>query len=63
MRNLRLSGDTDGVNAIRAELGLGQGSRGGNRSGDGIRKGNMRGQNAGGNFVDANGDGVCDQVQ
>jgi len=43
------AGKTEEANAIRSELGLGNG--GGNR-----------GQNRGGNFVDANGDGQCDSM-
>lgn len=54
MRKLRLEGKTAEADAIRAELGLGQGR--------GMRGAN-RGQNVGGNFVDANKDGVCDRLQ
>lgn len=35
-RELALEGDTDGANAIRAELGLGQGSRNGGGQGSGM---------------------------
>ncbi len=76
MRNLRLERNIEGANAIRAELGLGQGSRGegkghGARSGDGEKRGGgkgmrnggrTRGQNTGGNFVDVDGSGVCDNM-
>lgn len=55
MHKLMLEGKTTEANAIRAELGLGQG----NVRGQGM----MRGQNRGGNFVDKNGDGVCDNMQ
>ena len=52
MHKLMEEGKTDEANKIRQELGLGQG------------KGNgQRGQNRGGNFVDANGDGKCDRMQ
>lgn len=74
MREARLEGDTDRVAEIRTELGLGQGSMmkgenghrgGGQGSGNGESKGSKgsgtRGQNTGGSFVDANGDGVCDR--
>ncbi|MDP1884344.1 MAG: hypothetical protein Q8L10_03155 [Candidatus Moranbacteria bacterium] len=54
MRKLRLEGKTAEADAIRAELGLGQGQG---------RMGANRGQNAGGNFVDKNGDGICDRMQ
>lgn len=50
MRRLMLEGKTAEAQAIRAELGLGQGK-------------GMRGQNRGGNFVDANKDGICDRMQ
>ena len=70
IRELRLAGDTEGANAIRAELGLGLGQgndgnmkRGGQGSHDGQRRGmkdgSQRGQNIGGKFVDANDDGQC----
>ncbi len=74
MREARLAGDTGKVAEIRAELGLGQGSmvrgknghRGGgqgssNKESKGMRGFETRVQNTGGNFVDANIDGVCDQ--
>lgn len=57
MHKLMLEGKTIEANAIRAELGLGQG--GGQGRGMGVN----RGQNRGGNFVDANGDGKCDHLQ
>jgi len=66
---LATAGDVAGADAIRAELGLrtSNGDRVGagyGRRGDGTGKGQgmNRGQNAGGNFVDANGDGVCDNL-
>ena len=43
-------GKVEEANAIRSELGLGNG--GGNK-----------GQNKGGNFTDANGDGQCDRME
>lgn len=58
MHKLMLEGKTAEANAIRAELGLGQG--GGHGKG---MMGGQRGQNKGGNFVDANGDGKCDRMQ
>jgi hypothetical protein len=57
MHKLMLEGKTTEANAIRAELGLGQGG------GKGQGMGANRGQNRGGNFVDANGDGKCDHLQ
>lgn len=60
MRNLMLEGKTTDADAIRAELGLGQGGR--NGQGGGMHAG-QRGQNQGGNFVDANNDGTCDRMQ
>lgn len=50
-------GKTDEANKIRQELGLGQ--EGG--QGKGMHSG-QRGQNRGGNFIDANGDGKCDRL-
>ena len=44
-------GKVEEANAIRSELGLGNGNGGGNK-----------GQNKGGNFTDANGDGQCDRM-
>lgn len=58
MHKLMLEGKTIEANAIRAELGLGQGGG----QGKGMHSG-QRGQNRGGNFVDANGDGKCDHLQ
>ncbi len=55
MHKLMEEGNTTEANKIRAELGLGQGN-GQGKSGD------HKGQNARGNFVDANGDGVCDRM-
>jgi len=61
MHKLSEAGKTEEANAIRTELGLGQG--GGNKQGNasGMHSG-QRGQNKGGNFVDANGDGTCDNL-
>ena len=60
MHNLMLAGKTDEANKIRTELGLGQGGgRGQGMMGSGQ---GQRGQNRGGNFVDANGDGKCDRI-
>jgi hypothetical protein len=59
------NGDLEGAKKIREELGLGQGGRfhgAGKGYGRGMRRG-MRGMNAGANFVDANNDGVCDNLQ
>lgn len=56
IHELMEKGKTDEANVIRAELGLGQGQGKGMHSG-------QRGQNKGGNFVDANGDGACDHIQ
>lgn len=53
-------GKNDEAGKIRQELGLGQG--GGNGQGKGMNNA-QRGQNKGGNFVDANGDGKCDRMQ
>ena len=58
MRQLMLDGKTAEAQAIRAELGLGQG----NGQGKGMHAG-QRGQNRSGNFVDANGDGRCDNLK
>ena len=66
MRELRLAGDIEGADAIRAELGLGQGRmKHGNGQGRRGRNGNNenRGQNRGGNFVDSNGNGICDLAE
>jgi hypothetical protein len=52
MHKLMVAGKTDEANAIRTELGLGQGNGKGHR-----------GQNQRGNFVDANGDGKCDNLK
>ncbi|KKR19877.1 MAG: hypothetical protein UT50_C0027G0004 [Candidatus Moranbacteria bacterium GW2011_GWA2_39_41] len=58
MHKLMLEGKTSEANAIRSELGLGQGGG----QGRGMMNG-QRGQNRGGNFVDANKDGICDHMQ
>lgn len=68
MRELQLAGDKEGANEIRAELGLGQGRmKNGSNKGQGRNNGKRqrsetRGQNQGGSFIDANGDGVCDNL-
>ncbi len=53
MRKLMLEKKYDEANKIREELGLGQGNGQGN--GQGMNRGNNRA-----NFVDKNGDGICD---
>lgn len=58
MHKLMDEGKTAEANVIRTELGLGQGGG----QGKGIHAG-QRGQNRGGNFVDANKDGICDRMQ
>jgi len=68
MRQARLDGDTEKADALRLELGLGQGQmRHGNHDGShgkGMRHNSEnRGQNHGGNFVDANGNGTCDLME
>lgn len=61
MRRLMLEGKTEEAAKIRAELGLGQGE--GKGRGQGHAKARAgRGTNAGGNFVDNNGDGKCDRL-
>jgi len=35
----------------------------GNRQGRGMMNGDQRGQNRGGNFIDRNGNGVCDHME
>ena len=57
MHNLMVAGKTAEASAIRTELGLGQGGG----KGQGMGKG--QGQNRGVNFVDANGDGKCDNMR
>ena len=67
MRELRLAGDIDGADALREDLGLGQGmmrhghGKGQGRRGDGNNE--NRGQNRGGNFVDDNDDEICDLAE
>lgn len=58
MHNLMLEGKINEANAIRSELGLGQG--GGRGQG---MMGAQRGQNRGGNFVDVDGNGNCDRMR
>jgi hypothetical protein len=60
MHNLMLEGKNEEANAIRQELGLGSGQ--GNGQGRGMMgKGNGQGGQRG--FVDANGDGKCDNMR
>ena len=75
LHNAKFAGDTDTVDEIRAELGLGQGrmNHGNNEArgmGHGPRQG-MKGQGSfgkhqgnsnGGYFVDADNDGNCDNI-
>lgn len=56
MHDFMLAGKVDEANKIRQELGLGNGQ------GRGMM-GVQRGQNAGENFIDKNGDGACDRMQ
>ena len=58
MHKLMLAGKTDEANIIRVELGL---NKGGHQN-KGQHK-EMRGENKGGYFVDANGDGQCDNLK
>jgi hypothetical protein len=67
MHEARKEGDFETADAIRVELGLGQGmmKRGeGSQMGQGMKGKGMRGQNKGlnnnGNFADADNDGNCD---
>ncbi|MEA1963272.1 MAG: hypothetical protein U9M94_03500 [Patescibacteria group bacterium] len=73
-RRLGQAGDIAGADAIRQELGIrtsngekagagygkGQGKSMGGKEGRGKMNNENRGQNQGGKFIDANGDGVCD---
>jgi hypothetical protein len=52
------AGNTEEANAIRAELGLGNGQ--GNRMGNGM---GQRGQNNSGNYADSDNNGVCDNME
>lgn len=75
-RRLGQAGDVAGADAIREELGLrtsngekvgvGYGERQGRNKGEGQGHGKMnnenRGQNQGGKFIDADGNGVCDNL-
>jgi hypothetical protein len=60
MHNLMLEGKYEQANVIRKELGLGAGN--GNGQGGGMM-GRGNGQNSRGGFVDANGDGKCDNMR
>jgi hypothetical protein len=55
MRKLMLEKNFDEANKIRTELGLGQGNGQGRGSGQGMNQGGNRA-----NFVDKDGNGVCD---
>ncbi|MCK5459765.1 hypothetical protein KAI52_01480 [Candidatus Parcubacteria bacterium] len=75
-RRLGRAGDIAGADAIRQELGLrtsngekvgakygnGQGKNRGNRQESRGMNGENRGQNQGGKFIDADGDGNCDNL-
>ena len=67
-RRLGQAGDIAGADAIRQELGIrtSNGEKVGARHGEGRGHGRMynenRGQNKGGKFIDANGDGECDNL-
>ena len=69
-RRLAHSGDLDGADEIRKELGLrtrdGKKVGAGYGKGSGERRGKMnnenRGQNKHGKFIDANNDGICDNL-
>lgn len=61
MHELREDGKIDEANAIRTQLGLGQG--GGKGQGTGAMHNGQRGQNRGGSFVDGDGDGKCDNLK
>lgn len=75
-RRLGEAGDVAGADAIRQELGIrtsngekvgarygeGQGKNRGDKEGRGRMNSETRGQNQGGKFVDANGDGACDNL-
>jgi hypothetical protein len=58
MHKLMLEKKYDDANKIRTELGLGQGNGQGRGSGQGMNQGGN-----GANFVDKDGDGVCDNRQ
>ncbi len=69
---LMMNGDITQAQAIRADLGLGQGNRAqGMRNKEGcsgaqgraMHKEGVKGQNIRGGYIDANGDGVCDNRQ
>lgn len=53
LHNAQKNGDIETVSKIRAELGLGQGQM--KKMGNG-----MKGSNYNGNFIDNDGDGICD---
>jgi hypothetical protein len=61
LHNANVAGDTAKADAIKAELGLGQGmQKHGNMQGKGMHKGTNSGSGPGQNFIDANNDGLCD---
>jgi len=61
MHKANLAGDTVKSDAIKAELGLGQGmQKHGNSQGKGMHKGTSSESGLRQNFVDVNNDGLCD---
>ncbi len=66
IREARLAGDSEKADALRAELGLGQSNgegRGQGMKNKAHRGQGQKGQNAGGKFIDANGNGICDLME
>jgi hypothetical protein len=64
MHKANLAGDTVRSDAIKVELGLGQGmQKHGNSQGKGMHKGTNLENGLGQNFVDANNDGLCDNAR
>jgi hypothetical protein len=63
-RRLGEAGDIAGADAIRQELGIRTSSGGSVGAGYGKRMsdGENHGQNQGGKFIDANGDGICNNL-
>ena len=63
-RRLGEAGDIAGADAIRQELGIrtSDSERVGAGYGKRMSDGENRGQNHGGKFIDANGDGICDNL-
>lgn len=60
MHEANEAGDADKAAEIRTELGLGQGMMNKGNSARGSQGQGMRGSSNGGNFVDADNDGACD---